>query len=106
MLTIFYKLYTPSTVIEKKMKLKITAYSLSLTHLFPAPTKVSQHLSIVKISLFPYFHTPVLCHPPSKKMAAFHTYVNIALKICSDPISINSEIQYLRAIALDRGYNP
>ena len=39
-------------------------------------------------------------------MAAFYTFVNRALNICSDPISFNSEIQYLKAIALDRGYNP
>ena len=39
-------------------------------------------------------------------MAAFYTFVNRALNICSDPISFNSEIQYLKVIALDRGYNP
>ena len=38
-------------------------------------------------------------------MAAFYTFVNQALNICSDPLSFNSEIQYLTAIALDRGYN-
>ena len=40
-------------------------------------------------------------HPPSQKMAAFYTFVNRALNICSDPISFNSEIQYLKSIALD-----
>ena len=39
-------------------------------------------------------------------MAVFYTFVNRALNTCSDPISFNNEIQYLKAIALDRGYNP
>ena len=39
-------------------------------------------------------------------MAAFYTFVNHALNICSDPISFNNEIQYLNTIALDKGYNP
>ena len=55
------------------------------------------------VSLLPHSHS---CHPPSQKMAAFYTFVNRALNICSDPISFNSEIQYLKVIALDRGYNP
>ena len=55
------------------------------------------------VSLPQYTHS---CHPPSQKMAVFYTFVNSALNICPDPISFNSEIQYLKAIALDRGYNP
>ena len=39
-------------------------------------------------------------------MASFYSFVNRALNICSDLISFNSEIQYLKAIALDRGFNP
>ena len=39
-------------------------------------------------------------------MAVFYTFVNCALNICSAPISFNSEMQYLRKTALDRGYNP
>ena len=37
---------------------------------------------------------------------AFYTFVNRIFNICSDAISFNSEIQYLKAIALHRGYNP
>ena len=33
-------------------------------------------------------------------------FINHALNTCSEPISLNSEIQYLKAIAVDRGYNP
>ena len=55
------------------------------------------------VSLTPHTRS---CHPPSQKMAAFYTFVNLTLKICSDPISFNSEIQYLKTIALERDYNP
>ena len=33
------------------------------------------------------------------------SFVNRALNICSEPISFNSEIQYLKGIAPVRGYN-
>ena len=39
-------------------------------------------------------------------MAALYTSVNRALNISSGSISFKSEIQYLKAIALDRCYNP
>ena len=39
-------------------------------------------------------------------MAAFFAYLNRVLNNCPDPISFNSEIQYLKAIALNRGCNP
>ena len=39
-------------------------------------------------------------------MAAFYTFVNRPLNTFSDPISFNNEIQNLKAIALDGGYNP
>ena len=42
----------------------------------------------------------------SRNMAAFYTFVNRVLNICSGPISFNNEIQYLNRTALDRGYNP
>ena len=43
--------------------------------------------------------------PPSQKMAVFYTFVNRASNTGSDPTSFNSEIQYLKPIALDRGYD-
>ena len=46
------------------------------------------------------------CHFPCQRMAAFYTFVNHVLNICSDTILFNIEIQYLKAIALDRAYNP
>ena len=46
------------------------------------------------------------CNLPRQKMATFYTFVNRALNICSNPISFNSEIQYLKAIAFVRDYNP
>ena len=45
-------------------------------------------------------------HPPCQKMASFYSFVNCDLNVCSDPISFNGEIQYIKAIAFDRGYNP
>ena len=44
-------------------------------------------------------------HLPSQKTATFYLFINHALNICSDPISFNSEIQYLKANARDKGYN-
>ena len=41
------------------------------------------------------------CHPPSQKMASFYTFFNGALE---NLISFNIEIQYLKEIALHRGY--
>ena len=40
------------------------------------------------------------CHPLSQNVAAFYTFVNRDLNICSDTISFISEYQYLKAIAL------
>ena len=67
--------------------------------------KVSQHYrKKFAVSLPPYAHS---CHPPSQKMVAFNTFVSCCtLNICSDPISFNSEIKYLKKFALDRDYNP
>ena len=82
---------------------------------FPPPPPPPLPLSTIKgfatfvyrknfaISLPPHTHS---CHPLSQKMAVFYTFVNRALNICSDPVSFNSEIQYLKPIAFDRGYNP
>ena len=39
-------------------------------------------------------------------MAAFYAFINHILNISSDEMSFNTEIQYVNAIALDRGYNP
>ena len=55
---------------------------------------------IFTVSLPPHTRS---CHPPSQKMAAFYTFNKSTLNICFNPISFNSEIQYLKAIALDRG---
>ena len=40
------------------------------------------------------------CHPPSQKISAIYTFFNLILNIYLDPISFNSEIQYLKAILL------
>ena len=40
-----------------------------------------------------------------KMRSTFYTVVNRSFNICSGPISFNTEIQYVKAIALDRGYN-
>ena len=39
-------------------------------------------------------------------MAGIFTFLNRALNLCLERILFISEIQYLKAIALDRGYNP
>ena len=39
-------------------------------------------------------------------MAGLYAFVNRALNTRSDSILLNSEIQYLKAVSLDRGYNP
>lgn len=39
-------------------------------------------------------------------MANFYTIVTTKLHLCSDIHSLNSEIQFLKAIAIDIGYNP
>lgn len=38
-------------------------------------------------------------------MAAFFTFINFAIHVCSDSRSLNSEIQYFKVIMIDRGYN-
>ena len=63
----------------------------------------SVYRKIFTVSLPPHSRS---CHPTSQKMATFYTFVDRAFNICSDPISFNSKIQYLKAIALDRDYNP
>ena len=68
---------------------------------FVPPRKKKKHLFFA-VSLSPHARS---CHSPSQNMAIFYTFVNSALNICSDPISFNSENQYLKAIALDRGCN-
>ena len=45
-------------------------------------------------------------HAPSQKIAAFYTYVYRALKICSDDSILSKELNYLKSLALSRGYNP
>ena len=86
-------------------KLETMTCSLFLTRLFSTPTKVSQHLSMVKTLLFLYLHALFLSIHQVEKMTAFYAFVNRALNICSDPVSFHNEIQYLKAIALDRSYN-
>ena len=39
-------------------------------------------------------------------MAAFYTYFYRALHICSDPSNLSNELNYLKSLALSRGYNP
>ena len=77
---------------------------LYLICFFPAPMKASQHLSIVKLCCFlpPYSRS---CKRLDKIMVPFNTFVKSVLNICSDRVSFNSEIQELKSIALDRGYN-
>ena len=80
-------------------------YTLFLIYLSPASMNTSQPLSIAKnfaLALQPHTYS---CHPSSQKMAAFYTFVNHSLNICSNPTLFNIEIQYLKAISLDRGYN-
>ena len=46
------------------------------------------------------------CHPPSQRIAAFNTFVFRAINICSRPDLLQSELDYLRAVAIDRGFSP
>ena len=46
-------------------------YSLFLTHSFPALTKISQYLSIIKTLLFPYLHVLILAIHLVKKWPHF-----------------------------------
>ena len=39
-------------------------------------------------------------------MAAFCTYVYRALRICSDPSNLSTELNYIKSLALSRSYNP
>ena len=39
-------------------------------------------------------------------MATFYTYFYRALHICSDPSSLSNELNYLKSLAVSRGYNP
>jgi len=45
-------------------------------------------------------------HPSNQKLAAFKTYIYRALNICSTSEFLTSELNYLEAIDLDRGYSP
>ena len=45
------------------------------------------------------------CHPPNQKIAAFNSFVFRALNICSNKILLEKEINYIKAIAIDRGYS-
>ena len=44
-------------------------------------------------------------NPSSQKITTLYIFVNLALSICSVPISFNTEIQYRKTIALDTAYN-
>ena len=56
-----------------------------------------------KTVFLPHAHS---CHIPKQKMATFYTFVNSTIDICSDPISFNNGIQFLKEIAFGRDYNP
>ena len=45
-------------------------------------------------------------HPRQQRVSAFYTYANRALRICPDYSSLNSETNFLKYLALSRGYNP
>ena len=45
-------------------------------------------------------------HPPQQKEASFYIYVQRALHISSDPSNLLNELNYLKSLALSRGYNP
>ena len=56
-----YILQIPSTIISNlNIKLKTMMYSFFLIYWFPALMKASQHLSIAKMSLFPFLHMLIL----------------------------------------------
>jgi hypothetical protein len=44
-------------------------------------------------------------HPPNQKLAAFNTFIFRAINICSTSELLTSELIYLKAVALDRGYS-
>lgn len=46
------------------------------------------------------------CCPACQKMTAFYNLLNCVLNLCSDSHWLNSELQYLKAVAIDRGYDP
>ena len=46
------------------------------------------------------------CHPLSQKMSAFYFYVCRALRVCSDESSLNIELNFLKSVAINRGYCP
>lgn len=45
-------------------------------------------------------------HPLSQKMSSFYTLIYRALHICSNETYLNSELDFLKLVALDRGFNP
>lgn len=55
--------------------------------------------------LFPPPSYPLLPFPRSK-IIAFYTYVNRVINICSNQATFNSELQYDKAVVIDRGCNP
>ena len=45
-------------------------------------------------------------HPWQQKVSAFYSYTYRALRLCSDPQSLKSEVAFLKSLAVYRGYNP
>ena len=45
-------------------------------------------------------------HPANQKISAFYTYVYRALNICSDSSLLKKELNYLKFVAIKRGFNP
>ena len=104
-LATFHKLWTPSRIIcnsheiEKIDELPFLDTLASRTD-EDFLTSVCSKKSTV--SLCPHASS---CNPPSQKMDAFCTFVNRVLNISSNTISFNNEIQCIKAIDLDSGYN-
>ena len=87
--------------IQFTYEIENNAWSFFLTYLFSATMKASQYLK--KTLLFPFLHTLVLAIHIFGRVLHFY---KSRLKYFLDHVSFNSEIQYLKAIALDRGNNP
>nr|XP_042900825.1 uncharacterized protein LOC107445882 [Parasteatoda tepidariorum] len=55
------------------------------------------------VSLPPHYKSS---HPPNQKLASFRSFVYRVVNICSNNDLLDAELNYIKAIAHDRGYSP
>ncbi|KFM63777.1 hypothetical protein X975_23809, partial [Stegodyphus mimosarum] len=58
------------------------------------------------VCLPPHFKSCHLGGGTKKKLASFYSYVFRVLQVCSSKLSLDEKLNYLKAIAIDRGFSP